>query len=222
MAACQTWKREPSVFDVRDDQMSRLRSRSHLGVIAIVLMLALIGAACTAESSDSDRVVNFYESLDLESPSAAVETFADAFARNDFMTVWLTFDVTTQVRVGVSFDLLQWRNVIDADAVPDMASEMASVLSFDNLETTDRWYLFAEVMMIADRNDAYLIDLSGDVTLGEESQVGDDVEVFSVVEGIDGEVRFRLVQSPSGRWRVYQVIVPGGDEAAIPWSVPSG
>jgi len=123
--------------------------------------------------------------------------------------------------LGVSFDLLQWRNVIDTDAVPNRGSEIASVLSFDNLETTDRWYIFDEFMMIADRNDAYLIDLSGDVTLGEESHVGDDVEVSSVVEGIDGEVRFRLTQSPSGRWRVYQVIVPGGDETAIPWSVPT-
>jgi hypothetical protein len=77
-------------------------------------------------------------------------------------------------------------------------------------------------MMIADDHDAYLIDLSGEVTLGEESQVGDDVEVSSVVEGIEGEIRFRLVQSPSGRWRVFQVIVLGGDETAIPWSVPSG
>ncbi len=209
------------MFDVRGDQMSRLLSRSHFGVIALVLMLALIGAGCTAESSDSSGARNFYESLDLASPSAAVETFADAFARKDFMTVWLTFDVRTQEMLGASFDLLQWRNVIDTDAVPNRGSEIASVLSFDNLETTDRWYIFDEFMMIADRNDAYLIDLSGDVTLGEESHVGDDVEVSSVVEGIDGEVRFRLTQSPSGRWRVYQVIVPGGDETAIPWSVPA-
>jgi len=75
------------VFDVRGDQMSRLLSRSHCAVIALVLMLALIGAGCTAESSDSSGARNFYESLDLASPSAAVETFADAFARKDFMTV---------------------------------------------------------------------------------------------------------------------------------------
>jgi len=74
-------------------------------------------------------------------------------------------------------------------------------------------------MMIANRNDAYLIDLSGNVTPGNESSVGDDAEVVSVVEGIEGEVRFRLTQSPSGRWRVHQVIVPGGDEDIIPWSV---
>lgn len=210
------------MFGVGDDQMTKLRSRSNVGVIALVLVFGLIGAGCTAVSSDSDGARNFYESLDLASPSAAVETFSDAFARNDFMTVWLTFDVTTQERIGDSFDLLQWPILIDTDAVPNMGSEMASILSLDNLETTDRWYLFDEIMMIADRNDAYLIDLSGDVTLGEESQVGDDVEVSSAVEGIDGEVRFSLVESPSGRWRVYQVIVPGGDETAIPWSVPSG
>ncbi len=218
---CQTWKHDPLMFDVGDDRMTRLHSRSCVGVMALALVLGLIGAGCTAESSSSDGAGNFYESLDLASPTAAVETFSDAFGRKDFMTVWLALDVRTQVMAGASFDLLQWSNVIDTAAVPDMRSELDSVLSFDSIESTDRWYVFDRIMMIADRNDAYLIDLSGDVTVGEELQVGDDVEVSGVVEGIDGAVRFRLTQSPSGRWRVHQVIVPGGDEGMIPWSVPS-
>ncbi|MFV1962427.1 MAG: hypothetical protein ACC658_11415, partial [Acidimicrobiia bacterium] len=213
------WQREPTVFGVGDDEMTRLRSCSNVGVITLVLVLGLIGAGCSAESSDSDGAVNFYESLDLASPSAAVETFSDAFAQNDFMTVWLVLDITAQRRVEVYFDLLQWKMVIRTDAVPDMGSEIASALSLESLETTDRWYIFDRVMMIADRNDAYLVDLSGNVTPGNESSVGDDAEVVSVVEGIEGEVRFRLTQSPSGRWRVHQVIVPGGDEDIIPWSV---
>lgn len=200
--------------------MTKLRLRSNVGVIALVLALGLIGAGCTAESSDSDGAMNFYESLDLTSPAAAVETFADAFARKDFMTVWMVLDVSTQERVEQSLNLLQWSGLIRIDAVPDWGSEIASFLSLENLETTDRWYIFDGIMMIADDHDAYLIDLSGGVIPGEESQVGDDVEVSGVVEGIEGDVRFRLVQSPGGRWRVRQVIVPGGDEDMIPWSVP--
>lgn len=210
------------MFDEEDDQMTKLRSRSSIGVIALVLMLGLIAAGCTAESSDPDRAPNFYESLDLASPTAAVETFSDAFARRDFMTVWLVLDTVAQFASNEHMNLLQWRNLIDTGAVPDLGSKIGSLLSFENRETTDRWYIFDGIMMIADDHDAYLIDLSGEITLGEESQVGEDVEVSSVVEGIEGEVRFRLVQSPSGRWRVFQVIVPGGDETAIPWSVPSG
>jgi hypothetical protein len=54
MAACQTWEREPLVFGVGDDEMTRLRSCSNVGVIALVLVLVLLGAGCSAESSDSD------------------------------------------------------------------------------------------------------------------------------------------------------------------------
>ncbi len=219
MAACKNWKGEPSVFDVGDDQMTKLRSRSNVGVIALVLVLGLLAAGCT-ESSDSDGAVNFYESLDLASPTAAVETFSDAFARKDFMTVWLAFDTKAQLAAGESFNLLQWRNLLRTDAVPDIGSEIASALSPRNLETTDRWHVFERIMMIADEHDAYLIDLRGDVTPGGETPVGDDVEVAGVVEGIDGEVRFRMVQSPSGRWRVLRVIVPGGAEVNGPWSIP--
>lgn len=219
-AMCHTWDGELLVSCEGDGQMTRLRSRSNAGVIALILVIGLIGVGCT-ESSDSDGAVNFYESLDLASPTAAVETFSDAFARKDFMTVWLAFDTKAQLAAGQSFNLLQWSNLLRTDAVPDIGSEIGSALSIQSLETTDRWHVFERIMMIADEHDAYLIDLRGDVTPGGETPLGDDVEVTGVVEGIDGEVRFRMVQSPSGRWRVFQVIVPGGDENTFPWSVPS-
>lgn len=199
--------------------MTRLCCRSNVGVMALLLVLGFSAAGCSG-SSDSDGAGNFYESLDLASPTAAVETFTDAFADKDFMTVWLAFDINAQNRVEHYSNLLQWPILLRTDAVPNHGSQIGSVLSFDNLETTDRWYIFDQMMMIADEHDAYLVDLSGDVAVGEESAAGDDVEVSTVVEGIDGEVRFRMVQSPSGRWRVLQVIVPGGDEDLIPWSVP--
>jgi hypothetical protein len=209
-----------SVFYVGDDQMTKPRFRSNAGVIALVVVLGLIGAGCTAESSDSDGALNFYESLDLASPSAAVETLSDAFARNDFMTVWLVLDKQAQFFAGQHINLLQYSNLIRTDAVPDMHAEVSSVFVLADLETYDRWNIFSQIMMIADRNDAYLIDLSGEVTVGGESLVGEDVDVLSTVDGIEGEVRFRVTKSPSGRWRVHQVIVPGGDQDMIPWSVP--
>ena len=45
--------------------------------------------------------------------------------------------------------------------------------------------------------------------------------MIAELEGVDGEVIIRLSKSPKGTWRVRQVIVPGGDETQIPWSVPT-
>lgn len=73
---------------------------------------------------------------------------------------------------------------------------------------------------------AFYIDLSGEVTIVDTQtsateQEEDAIDVITSVEGIEGEVAFRMVQVPSGRWRVYQVIVAGGDEEMIPWTVPT-
>ena len=114
------------------------------------------------------------------------------------MTVWLAFDINAQNRVEHYFNLRQWPILLRTDALPNHGSHIGSVLSFDNLETTDRWYIFDQMMMIADEHDAYLVDLSGDVAVGEESAAGDDVEVSTVVEGIDGEVRFRMCNHRAG------------------------
>ena len=88
-----------------------------------------------------------------------------------------------------------------------------------------QWSFFDDLMLAAARHEAFLIDLSGEVTIQSAAAgtpLGDDavVDVVGAVEGIDGEVIFRTVQAPSGRWRVRQVVVPGGDEEMIPWAVP--
>jgi hypothetical protein len=46
------------------------------------------------------------------------------------------------------------------------------------------------------------------------------MDVIAEVEGIQGVVIFRMVQAPSGNWRVYQVIVEDGDTEMVPWAVP--
>ncbi len=97
-------------------------------------------------------------------------------------------------------------------------------------QTRDEWehingsYLFDSIMLAAKEHSAFLIDLSGDVSiLRTEENIGGSSysDVITNVEGIDGEVRFRMEQAPSGRWRVHQVIILDGDEDQIPWSVPT-
>ena len=78
------------------------------------------------------------------------------------------------------------------------------------------WYIFDRIMLLADQHDAFLVDLSGQVTL----EATESSDVLATVEGIEGEVVIKTTESPAGSWLVHQVIVPGGDEELIPWSVP--
>ena len=64
----------------------------------LVAMGVLVVTACSDSSPHRDGARTYYESLDLSSPTVAVETVADAFARDDFMAVWLSFGRHAQTR----------------------------------------------------------------------------------------------------------------------------
>jgi hypothetical protein len=193
-----------------------------MGVAAVLLVVAVV--ACGGDSECDSPLAGartYYESLDLGSPVAAARTYADAFARDDFMTVWLVLDSQAQFRITQLSNLMEYDQLLQSDRVDDIQARLGEAFNFETMEMSDSWYVFDQFMLIADRNDAFLIDLSGSTSLGEARTVVGGAEVPAEVEGIDGEVTFRLVLSPSGRWRVHQVVVPGGDQERIPWSVPT-
>jgi hypothetical protein len=188
------------------------------------MVLAVTVAACGGDGEPDaplGAARTYYESLDLSSPVAAARTLVDSFARDDFMTVWLVLDAQAQFRTTQLLNLMEYDQLLRSERVDDIQVQLSEAFNFETMEMNDSWYVFDQFMLIADRNDAFLIDLSGETSLGEARTVADTAEVAAEVEGIDGEVTFWLVESPSGRWRVHQVILPGGDDESIPWSVPS-
>ena len=183
-----------------------------------VLLVAVAFAACGGDQCTSlGGARTYYESLDLESPEAGAATFVRAFARDDFMTVFFALDDEAHLAFQQHLALLEYDRLLDTASVPDLQAELRQVLS-PELESFDMWHLFDRLMLMAGRHDAFLIDLGGEVTFEETASS----DVSAVVAGIDGAVVFRMVESPSGRWRVRQVLVPGGDETILPWSVPVG
>ena len=95
--------------------------------------------------------------------------------------------------------------------------------TIDQLEHLGGLYYFDSIMLAAKQHSAFLIDLSGTVTTVYSEPYADDsmANIYTKVEGIEGDVIFRMEKSPTGRWRVQQVIIPNGNEDMIPWSVPS-
>ncbi|MCP4964770.1 MAG: hypothetical protein GY926_06000, partial [bacterium] len=172
-----------------------------------------------SNSDPSDDARTYYESLDMSSPMSAAEAFVEAFDADDYMAVWMLLDYFAQREIWTNINLLQYGQVIRSTNLPDrnaLGDEMSATIG----ETTDRWYVFDRIMQLADANDALLIDVSPlSLTAGETT--GDTADVVAELEGIEGEVIIRLSKSPKGNWRVRQVIVPGGDETQIPWSVPT-
>ena len=191
---------------------------------------AILLVAC-ASPSPSQQVTHrtYYESLDLSAPSSAVNTFVSAFQRSDFPTVFLVFAPQAQVEFKNKMDLLQYEYLLKLDPSGEPSITPRSILAdtpWFNISEIEHFeeasYYFDVLMMAAKEHSALLVDLSGDVKITDEIKSSDNqyMDVITTVESIDGNVIFRTVQSPSKRWRVLQVIVPGGDESQIPWSTP--
>ena len=189
--------------------------------MVLVAACALLVAGCSDSGPHRDGARTYYESLDLSSPTAAVETFADAFAGDDFMTVWFAFGWHAQSGLQQDMRLLQYGRIIGPDSLDDLRNWMQNEFSLETMESLDQWWFFDQIMLVADENDGFLIDLSGDVSIEREEIKDDTAVVFAKVSGISGEVEFRLKESASGRWQVDQVFIPGGDEDLFPWAVPN-
>jgi len=196
-----------------------------LGVIALALLLSV---SCSLLQSEP-AARTYYEGLSLDTPETAVETFVDAFQREDYMTVYLVLSSRAQWQWQQNIQMMRFHPIVaydDGDELDDIWDDV-SVFSDGLLEgehLDQGWYLFDEIMLAAGEHDAFLIDLRGEATIieNEESETpqGEDaVDVIVEIDGIDDEVIFRMVESPGDRWRVFQVIVEDGDESMAPWAV---
>ena len=190
-------------------------------LVVVVAAGALVFVGCGDSGPHCDGARTYYESLDLSSPTAAVETFAEAFADDDFMTVWLGFGRNAQFRLQQDLSLLQYGRIIAPDALDEWRNWMQNEFSLEAMESVDGWWLFDRMMLVADESDGFLIDLSGDVSIKREEITDGTALVLAEVSGIEGDVEFRLIQSGGGRWQIEQVVVPEGDEDLVPWTTPS-
>ena len=187
-----------------------------LRLVTALAVLALVLSSCSfAEEGDEART--YFESLDLSTPDAAAEEFVEAFDSSDYMTVWLTLDTHAQRAWISSFNLLQYRTILRVDE--SIRGEMSDLFSSFVWESSDYWYVFDQMMLLAEENEALLIDLEPEGL--NAGTVNDDGTATVVGEfaGIDGEVTIHLTESPDGRWRVQQVMPPNGDPDSVPWGV---
>jgi len=196
--------------------------------LLLVLLLTCVATSCEEQPTEQVSVCDptartYYEALNLVSPESAVAAFADAFGRGDFLSVWLILSPNAQFRWQAYMATLDRERLYCRERKGDAMEGLFSdgPLWYEHIGT---WYVFDQVMLAAQADSALLIDLGGNVTIerSEDSETIDGaqaVDVIAQMEGIQGEVIFRTVQAASGRWRVHQVIVPGGDEELVPWAV---
>jgi hypothetical protein len=209
--------------------MGMSRRRILLQILCAWIVLSACSVTSILGLDQEEQGRTFYDTLDLSTPEIAVTTFTDAFARDDFLTVYLVLSTRSQFMILQRLRLLDWSYMIQPDSferIRDDVTTFAEGLG-EGEHIDDGWYVFDQIMLAAKRHEVLLIDLSGEITISDSKPIefrdyDEAVDVMAEVEGIQGEVIFRMIQAPSGNWRVYQVIVLGGDEEMVPWAVPDG
>jgi hypothetical protein len=193
--------------------------------ILSILLCAMLTFACSITSvfQTQPKYRTYYDSLALATPKEAVETFVAAYQRQDYMTVWLVLSDDAQLTWRKHMAMFNHHYLFQEDAVQDIYNKIPKPGEGEN--SLEGWYIFDVLMLVGYEQKALLFDFTGKLTILEtEDSVTyldeDAVDVITEVGGIEGEVVFRMVQAPSGKWRVFQVILPGGDEDIAPWAVP--
>ena len=197
--------------------------KKHTRLITIMLAVLLMTPACQSggesEASEENDARTYFESLNLETQDDAVQTFARAFQREDFFTVYLVLDAEAQKLLRMeNSHTFSWRHLIGENASESLLDDLDYEEIFET--HTDTWYFFDQIMLYAARKDDLLIDLCGelDIVRSQESETrdgGQAVDVMANVDGVSGKVVFRMVTDRHGRWRVY--LVSAADEGIDAW-----
>ena len=215
----------------------KIKTKSRFsGKITLAILAALLTISCATlpflsasdQAGDEAEPRTYYEGLDLASPETAVQTFVDAFSRDDFPTVWLILHKDTQFMIPQRLNLLQYSALIKTDQFDEVKMDISLLskgLGAGEHSEADAGYVFDQFMLAARKHSAFIIDLTGPVEIlsSQSSMTRNDdpaVDVTVKVEQTGETVIFRMAQSLSGRWRVYMVFHPGGENGLPPWGIP--
>lgn len=216
--------------------MNKGKSLAYKIFMTGIALLSLGTTSCSLFGINQSRT--YYDTLDLKTPEKAVKTFIKAYEERDFWTAWLVLSTRTQFVYHQRVNLLDYRELLKYESRSELVENipiLSQKLPGGEHSLGDIGYFFDALMLAASEHDMLLFDLSGVVVITSStptsiptgssgSSTEDAVDVTANVGKVQGII-FRMVQAPSGKWRVYQVILPGCDDHSdfshIPWCIPA-
>lgn len=173
-----------------------------------------------------------YDRLDLATADAALRTFLSAFRRGDYVTAYWVLSPQAQLDWQTAIETFSFNRTLRGDVMarnllPQIVPPIAQ------WEQHDMSFLFAHVMNVARREGMLPLDLSGlpedlaparlpNLGTGPAALAADgSIAIAVALAAYPGPVVFRMVTSPLGKWRLAQILPPGGDAASRPFGLPA-
>lgn len=184
----------------------------------LLAAIALVGGLWVANTQAQDEPPRTqYDSLNLSTPFDAVTTFIDLLERGDYPAAFLVLSPEAQRAWYESGLAMMYQYWISDPALIDEVTMLQSAAAAEH-DLSVAPMLFDEVMRAAEANDAFVIDLRGAADVGGLDQNRDGTATLMARLADDTTATFVLSLSPSGRWRVKQVITSEGDLSVLPWA----
>lgn len=197
---------------------------------ALVAISLMTSPGLMAPAHPSSGSIAF-DRLDLRTPESALRRFLSAYRQGDYVTAyWIMTPASQQafVRHLSRFEFNRIARLPASSAVLHAAEMMPAV---SQMEQTDTSFYFAHAMAVAHRLGVMPLNLSGlpeDVSptnvprLGSRNQLADGKVEFSVpLRAYRAPVVFRFVSAQGGRWRLEQILPPGGTVDSLPFGLPT-
>ncbi len=184
--------------------------------LAIAAATATGYAAAAMASPPMSRVEQV---LDLSTPEAAVQTYSEVFAEDDFIAAYFALDPTARMRFMMHVQRFQFDDYLDPDADQDLKRQAfdAQFGPYEHPMDYERPFLgidvfhsFQVILWSADQLGIHAIDFAGPVEVQSVDEItqGDGARqvVVHAVDTNEGPVAFLLRESPAGRWRVDSIV----------------
>lgn len=194
------------------------------------LVCAALAAAIlppTAAAAQSVTVTS-YEHLHLADAESALREFLSAYGRGDFLVAYWVLSPDAQAELQRQLAMLN----VDAffSGKVDYKDLVLVFPAQADMEQADFGFLFADMMRFGVARGVQPLNVSGlpkDLSksnvpdIGKRSERTDgQVDYAVTLKAYPDPVVFRLKTAPSGRWRVHQILLPGGNGTSLPFSLP--
>jgi hypothetical protein len=191
--------------------------------------LALLAAPAFAQGMPGGSGSLAYDRLDLSSPEAALRAFLTAYRDGDYVAAFWIFTADTQDEVFRHAAQLNMDRLARLPAQGRLAIMTEMIPPTAEVDQRDYSFLFANIMQVAKRRGLMPLDITGlpdDLSpanvpsLGQRTETTDGItEIAMTLRAYREPVVFRLQRARTGRWRLRQVLTPGGDPASRPFGL---
>jgi hypothetical protein len=197
-------------------------------VLAALILLAVTRSASSQGLPGSSGSLA-YDRLDLSTPDAALRAFLSAYRDGDYVTAFWIFTADTQDEVFRHAAQMNMDRLARLPAQGRMAIMTEMIPPTAEVDQRDYSFLFANIMQVAKRRGLMPLDIAGlpgDLSpanvpsLGRRTETTDGVtEIAMTLRAYREPVVFRLQRARTGRWRLRQILTPGGDPASVPFGL---